>query len=70
MSPRHYAKAYLNAQGRDAQRAALKGCPSEWQALIRTHIAISRSHPRYSHNRKRAGGCEKNTQTVTLRDPA
>jgi hypothetical protein len=42
LRPRHYAKAYLKAQGRDAQRAALKGCPVEWQDLVRLHIAIRR----------------------------
>lgn len=69
-SPRHYAKAYLDAQGKDAQRAALKGCPVEWQGLVRAHISILRSHPRYSHISKRADGCEKNTKTDTLNDPA
>jgi hypothetical protein len=45
LSPRHYAKAYLDAKGRDAQRAALKGCPVEWQDLVRLHIRIARQTP-------------------------
>ena len=41
-SPRHYAQAYLKAKGMDAQRAALKGCPQQWQDLVRLHIRIAR----------------------------
>jgi hypothetical protein len=52
MSPRHYAKAYLDAQGRDAQRAALKGCPPEWQGLVRAHIVIARQKNPFSYQQK------------------
>jgi hypothetical protein len=45
-SPRQYAQAYLKATGRDAQRAALKGCPPQWQDLVRLHIKIALSSKR------------------------
>jgi hypothetical protein len=43
VKPRHYAAAYI-AAGSDKvkQKAALKGCPVEWQELVRTHIRITR----------------------------
>ena len=40
--PRHYATAYLNAKSKEEQREALKGCPVEWQELVRKHIEIQR----------------------------
>jgi hypothetical protein len=36
--PRHYAADYMNAKGKDAQAQALKGCPVEWQELVKQHI--------------------------------
>lgn len=36
--PRHYAADYMTAKGKDAQTEALKGCPVEWQELVRKHI--------------------------------
>ena len=36
--PRHYAADYMNAKGKDAQTEALKGCPVEWQELVKQHI--------------------------------
>jgi hypothetical protein len=52
VSPRHYAKAYLDAKGRDAQRAALKGCPVEWQDLVRLHINLRQQKARFSPQQK------------------
>ncbi len=40
-SPRHYAQAYLQANDREAQKAAVKGCPPQWQDLVRLHIKIA-----------------------------
>jgi len=36
--PRHYAADYMNAKGKDDQTEALKGCPVEWQGLVKQHI--------------------------------
>jgi|GEM_PF-5657338 len=38
MKPRDYALAYLSAKSKDAQKAALAGCPVEWQELVKAHI--------------------------------
>ncbi|MFA5387301.1 MAG: hypothetical protein WC322_02790 [Candidatus Paceibacterota bacterium] len=39
--PRQYFIAYMQAKGdKEAEREALKGCPVEFQALVRTHIRI------------------------------
>jgi hypothetical protein len=40
--PRHYAADYMNSKGKDAQAQALKGCPIEWQGLVRQHIKNTR----------------------------
>ena len=40
--PRHYAADYMNAKGKDAQTEALKGCPVEWQGLVKQHIKNTR----------------------------
>jgi hypothetical protein len=40
--PRHYAANYMNAKGKDAQTEALKGCPVEWQGLVKQHIKNTR----------------------------
>jgi hypothetical protein len=40
--PRHYAADYMNAKGKDAQAQALKGCPVEWQELVKQHIKNTR----------------------------
>jgi hypothetical protein len=36
--PRQYAADYLKAQSKDAQKAALEGCPVEWRELVKQHI--------------------------------
>jgi hypothetical protein len=38
LKPRDYAFAYLSAKSKDAQKAALAGCPVEWQELVKAHI--------------------------------
>lgn len=38
MKPRDYAFAYISAKSKEAQKAALAGCPVEWQELVRAHI--------------------------------
>jgi hypothetical protein len=43
MRPRDYAFAYLSAKSKDAQKAALAGCPVEWQELVRAHITIAKT---------------------------
>jgi len=40
--PRHYAADYMNAKGKDDQTEALKGCPVEWQGLVKQHIKNTR----------------------------
>lgn len=41
--PRNYAFDYLAAKGVEAnEREALKGCPKEWQELVKTHIKIAK----------------------------
>ena len=40
--PRHYAADYMNSKGKDAQTEALKGCPVEWQELVKQHIKNTR----------------------------
>ena len=46
MKPRDYAFAYLSAKSKDAQKAALAGCPVEWQELVRAHITIAKTKMR------------------------
>ena len=41
-SPRQYAADFVQSQGREAQKAALAGCPEEWQELVKLHIKIYR----------------------------
>ena len=36
--PRHYAANYMTAKGKEAQAQALRGCPVEWQELVKQHI--------------------------------
>lgn len=51
--PRHYASAYILAKGdKEAEREALKGCPKEWQELVRTHIRIEEARREYADRRK------------------
>jgi len=49
-SPREFAKAYLDvieAGGdREAQRAAVAGCPAAWRNLVRYHVDIYRNKPK------------------------
>jgi hypothetical protein len=49
-SPREYAKAYLDvidAGGdREAQRAAVAGCPAAWRNLVRYYVEIARNQPK------------------------
>lgn len=40
--PRHYAANYMTAKGKEAQAQALRGCPVEWQELVRQHIKNTR----------------------------
>ena len=41
MSPRHYAFAYLAVKGdKQAEKEALRGCPSEWRDLVKKHIEL------------------------------
>jgi len=46
VKPRDYAFAYLSAKSKDAQKAALAGCPVEWQELVRAHITIAKTKMR------------------------
>lgn len=46
MKPRDYAFAYISAKSKDAQKAALAGCPVEWQELVRAHITIAKTKMR------------------------
>lgn len=41
-SPRHYAFAYLAAKTPEEQRRAVRGCPVEWQELVKSHVRIMR----------------------------
>jgi hypothetical protein len=48
--PRQYAAAYIKAgTDKDAQKAAVAGCPPEFQDLVRTHIKIHRLLEQYGH---------------------
>ena len=40
--PRHYAANYMTAKGKEAQAQALRGCPVEWQELVKQHIKNTR----------------------------
>lgn len=41
--PRHYAADYIAAgRDKDKQAQAVKGCPKQWQELVKTHIKIRR----------------------------
>lgn len=46
MNPRDYAFAYISAKSKEAQKAALAGCPVEWQDLVRAHITIAKTKMR------------------------
>jgi hypothetical protein len=46
VKPRDYAFAYISAKSKDAQKAALAGCPVEWQELVRAHITIAKTKMR------------------------
>jgi len=51
--PRQYAAAYIKAgTDKDAQKAAVAGCPPEFQDLVRTHIKIHRLQEQYPYKRK------------------
>lgn len=51
--PRQYAAAYIKAgTDKDAQKAAVAGCPVEFQDLVRTHIKIHRLLEQYGHKRR------------------
>lgn len=39
-APRIYARDYINAKTKDGQIAALRGCPTHLQDLVRKHIEI------------------------------
>lgn len=49
--PRHYAANYMNAKGKDAQTEALKGCPVEWQELVKQHIKNTRELTNGRHHK-------------------
>jgi len=49
--PRHYAANYMNAKGKDAQTEALKGCPVEWQGLVKQHIKNTRELTNGRHHK-------------------
>jgi len=49
--PRHYAADYMNAKGKDAQTEALKGCPVEWQELVKQHIKNTRELTNGRHHK-------------------
>lgn len=52
MMPRHYAFAYLSAKGDKAkEREAVKGCPVEWQELVRKHIQNTRELTNGRHHK-------------------
>lgn len=50
--PHHYAAAYFRAKSKDAQLQALKGCPVEWQELVKTHIRIKRMRDAHDNANK------------------
>jgi hypothetical protein len=54
--PHHYAAAYLQASSKDAQAAALKGCPTEWQELVKTHIKNQRERADHESKQLQSNG--------------
>ena len=49
--PRHYAANYMTAKGKEAQTEALKGCPVEWQELVKQHIKNTRELTNGRHHK-------------------
>jgi hypothetical protein len=64
--PHHYAAAYLQARSKDAQAAALKGCPTEWQELVKTHIRIKRERGAYEDAKKNNQQARRNTTSLPV----
>lgn len=53
-TPRRYASDYLDASTKEGQIAALKGCPAELQALVRTHIETQLKVARFAAGQRAA----------------